>query len=247
MKEKIKEFLKKLPLVYPVVKFIKLKIKSLYILYKHKGRGAEKIFQSIYLKNFWGDSDSLSGPGSNLEVTKVLRNELSELFTHLKISSILDIPCGDFHWMKDIKFDNIKYIGADIIQDLVESNKKYESGNIAFKKLDIIKDELPTVDLILVRDCFIHFSYKDIFASLKNICMSNSEYLLVTTFNEQSKNEDIPTGDWRPINFTIPPFNLPEPEKLIIEQHPEEDWKDKSLGLWRISELKKALHRHLKN
>jgi len=33
------------------------------------------------------------------------------LFEELEISSILDIPCGDFNWMKEINLDKYKYIG----------------------------------------------------------------------------------------------------------------------------------------
>lgn len=32
------------------------------------------------------------------------------------IKSILDIPCGDFSWMKKIELDGIEYIGADIVK-----------------------------------------------------------------------------------------------------------------------------------
>ena len=57
--------------------------------------------------------------------------------------------------------------------------------------MDLINDDLPKVDLIIVRDCLVHFSNKDIFKAIENIKQSKSKYLLVTTFSDLKKNENI--------------------------------------------------------
>jgi hypothetical protein len=109
-----------------------------------------------------------------------------------------------------------------------------------FKTLNLTSDALPECDVILVRDCLVHLSYKDIYAALKNIKSSNCKYLLTTTFTDTKRtNYDILTGDWRPINLTKKPFNFSEPVLVINEDCTENknSYKDKSLALWGIKDL----------
>lgn len=62
---------------------------------------------------------------------------------------------------------------------------------------------------------------------------------MATTFPRQLENFDTHTGGWRPIDFTIPPFNFPTPLYLLNEGCTEADglFEDKSLGLWEIDSL----------
>jgi len=206
-------------------------------------------FTDIYHGNRFGGKDSASGPGSDLIQTKVIIKELPILFGKFSISTILDIPCGDFHWMNSVDLDGIKYLGADIVNDLIQNNrKKYKRKNLAFQHLNIIHDSLSKVDLILCRDCLVHLSFKDIFIALTNICNSDSEYLLTTTFPFRKKNHNVLiTGDWRTLNLELPPFNFPPPLKLINEACPEgnDAYNDKSLGLWRIEEIRPFIRKGL--
>ncbi|MFQ5439843.1 MAG: hypothetical protein ACE5DL_00095 [Nitrosopumilaceae archaeon] len=198
----------------------------------------ESIFEEIYQTNRWNDSESRSGPGSNLKNTQLIRKEILKILKEYKINSILDVPCGDFNWMKEVKLDSISYIGADIVEGIILlNNKKYASKNKMFKKLDIVTDSLPTVDLILCRDLFIHLSINEIKNSIKNIKKSNSKYLLTTSFIERRKNEDIKTGSWRPLNLLIAPFNFPKPITTINEGWSEKEYKDRTLLLWKIIDL----------
>lgn len=209
---------------------------------KFQGMKEEQIFNSIYEENFWNNKESISGTGSTLEQTQVLIRELQEIINSLSISTILDIPCGDFNWMKTLDLTNLSYSGADIVEKIVkENNKKYSSGNIKFLKINLISDPLPQSDLIFIRDCLVHFSYNDIYSSLKNIIQSGSKYLMTTTFTNQIENKDIQTGGWRPINFQEAPFNFDPPSILINENCTEVDgiFKDKCMGLWHIKDLLK--------
>lgn len=205
---------------------------------------AKQRFTEIYNNNYWGGVSSASGRGSDLDQTRTLVKELPVLFEELKICSILDIPSGDFNWMKEINLDKYQYIGADIVKEIVDNNTNlYEKENISFQQKDLIKDLLPQVDLILTRDCLVHFSYRDIFKALNNICDTNSRYLLTTTFTDKQNNRDIITGEWRPLNLQLKPFCLPDPIKIINEGCTEVSmsYTDKSLGLWKISDVLKSL------
>ena len=102
----------------------------------------KKIFTEIYEKNLWTSQESNSGAGSELKNTEVIRREIPEVIKKFGIKSILDIPCGDFNWMKSVDLSEVSYMGADIVESLVEiNNKKFDGVN--FQVLDIIQDELP--------------------------------------------------------------------------------------------------------
>ena len=234
----------RVPLMGRVYRFCKKAISKKQL----KGIDAESIFTDIFINNWWGDGESVSGPGSNLGQTKVLRTEIEKLFRKMEINTVLDIPCGDFYWMKSVNLNYAKYIGADIVKPLIEKNiEEYACKNISFRQLDIIIDDLPKVDLIICRDCFVHFSSKDVLSSLKNICSSKSTYLLSTSFVDQKHNKEILTGQWRPINLMRPPFNLPKPISVINEGylHQNEKYKDKSLAIWRIEDISQYIKKAL--
>jgi hypothetical protein len=220
--------------------FVPAFVKRLYRylkLSKNSHKTTKEIFSEIKKKNLWGNTESVSGFGSVLAKTETLVIELSKLFKEKSIKTVLDIPCGDFNWMRKIDFSGMSYIGADIVDELIEENmEKYGTENINFSVKNIIDDVLPKSDIIFVRDCFVHLSYKNIFESINNIKKSGSRYLLTTTFTGINKNYDIITGDWRPLNLQIKPFMFPEPKYIIVEKE-NGQYKDKSIGLWEIDKL----------
>jgi hypothetical protein len=200
-------------------------------------KSPKQLFSEIFSENKWGDKDSLSGPGSNLVQTESIRRSLPLLIQEINCKSLLDIPCGDFFWMNLVKLD-IEYIGGDIVDGLTRNNQeRYGSKSKRFINLDILQDELPKVDLVFCRDCLVHFSYQHIFRAFKSIKSSGSTYLLTTTFVGKERNENIPTGAWRPINLQLPPFNFPAPIKLIDEECPLDNYRDKHLGLWKTDDI----------
>jgi SAM-dependent methyltransferase len=204
----------------------------------------EKHFTDIYHSNAWHGQQSKSGTGSDLENTKIMRPQLVELINNLGIKTMIDAPCGDFNWMKeiinDLKID--KYVGADIVEEMVLKNKeKYENnGRVTFVKANVVEEILPKYDLIFSRDCLVHFSYETAKRIIRNFVASGSTYLLMTTFlRTDRKYFDILDGQWRAINFQLPPLSLPAPEKFFIEGCVEDHcrWTDKTLGLWKLCDL----------
>ena len=199
-----------------------------------------EVFARVYQTNFWGSPDSRSGAGSDLIQTAEIRKRIPEVIGDLGARTMLDIPCGDFHWMKEVEL-NVEYIGADVVEDLMRRNQELFSTPLRrFIVCDITKGPVPTVDLVLCRDLLVHLSYQDAFAALRNLRLSGSKYLLTTTFTQRSRNFDIPTtGKWRPLNLKLEPFKFGEPILLVNEKCTEGDgsWSDKSLGLWRIADL----------
>ena len=203
-------------------------------------------FTKIYKLNYWGDKDSFSGPGSNLDSTKNLRMELPKLIKKFKIKSILDAPCGDFNWMKNIYTNiNINYCGADIVNTIVTKNiQKYSNQNTTFKKLNIIADKLPNADLMICRDCLIHFSYIDIFNFLNNFARSNIKFILTTSYLNKTefKNKNIQTGDFRKIDLFKNPFNFKKEYLYEINDNSLLNTRDnKRLYLFKKGQINKYL------
>ena len=199
----------------------------------------EDTFRAIYRSNHWGASER-SGAGAAVEQAAAVLAHLDAIVAELGIRTLLDVPCGDFAWMRHLRAE-VDYIGGDVLPELVRANQARWGGpGRRFVALDLIKDDLPDADLLLCRDCLVHLSLDDIAAALANIRRSRAAWLLTTTFPGCTSNEDIVTGDWRPLNLRLPPFNLPAPDRLLNEQCTEGGtlFADKSLGLWRLSDLR---------
>ena len=200
----------------------------------------EERFARIYQTNLWFDAESRSGTGSNLDVTAQLRASLPHLLRRLNTRRLLDVPCGDFNWMNHVELPGIEYIGGDIVQPLIEANReRYESPARRFMKVDVINGPLPKADVILCRDCLVHFSFANIIAAFQTMKSSGAEYLLTTTFPAREVNKDIVDGDWRPLNLEQSPFLLPAPHSVIVEGCTEEGgaYADKALAVWRVPDL----------
>lgn len=210
------------------------KLKQKFLL---SNKNIAELFGEYYKNNTWGDAESISGPGSRLDRTEQVRTALPAIVKSLDCHSVLDIPCGDYNWMRLVEWD-VEYIGADIVDDLIHRNQEsYQDDRHKFATLDITKDKLPKVDLVICRDCLVHLSYSNIFRAFANLKSSNSTYLLTTTFTSREMNTNIVTGEWRAINLQKKPFGLSEPILLVDDTFPSQNYFDKHLGLWKISDL----------
>ncbi|EMD25638.1 class I SAM-dependent methyltransferase [Amycolatopsis azurea] len=202
--------------------------------------GTQDRFTYIFRSRLW-ESSSVSGPGSESVQTRELREQLPVLLERFGVRTLLDLPCGDFGWLSEVELDLDRYIGADIVTDLVEANAaRFRDDPVReFRSLDLTGDPLPAADLVLCRDCLVHLSFADIERALRNLRRSGSRYLLTTTFTELGTNDDIVTGDWRPLNLCREPFGFPEPLAVLVEGCTEEGgaYADKSLGLWEIATI----------
>jgi hypothetical protein len=197
----------------------------------------EKVFSGIFATNRWRSPESVSGSGSTLAQTEVVRAELPRIVADYGVRSMLDIPCGDFNWMRAVYLD-VDYIGADIVPDLVARNAEaFKGPRRRFAVLDLVKGPLPRVDLVLCRDCLIHLSNHEIALAVESVRASGSTYLLTTTHTNVTENRDIQTGRFRAVNLEHPPFNFGPPLELINERCPEPGFSEKCLGLWRVADL----------
>jgi SAM-dependent methyltransferase len=195
-------------------------------------------FRHAYRVNLWGGGESPSGPGSSLDQTAYIQQALPELCRRLGVGTLLDLPCGDGHWMAAVALPGIRYVGADLLPEVV-ARAAAQRPDREFLELDLTTSPLPPADLLLCRDCLVHLAFQDIARALGNIHRAGIAYLLTTTFPREPTNRDVTTGDWRPLNLEQPPFGFAPPLELLREGCTEQGglFGDKSLGLWRVADL----------
>lgn len=150
--------------------------------------------------------ESLAGYGSSLKYVIPIIEKLPTIFEEFTVKSVLDLPCGDYNWMKHVDKSFITYIGGDIVDEQISYNIE-NFADFDFRIIDMIHDSLPTVDLIFTRDCLMHLSERDIVQFFKNCIMSRSKYIMLSTCPDVDINKDL-TGviGWRSLNLEKPPL-----------------------------------------
>ena len=214
------------------------------------------IFSNIYDNYGFGSLESRSGPGSTLDETQKLRESIKKIIKDKNIKSVVDIPCGDFNWMKEIVFNFESYIGGDIVKKAIEeNNERYSNSRIKFIEFDIVNDEIPNGDLLIVRDIIGHFPIEDGVKILKNILNSKCKYLLSTTWAKKigndwfpcekndvhRENEGVDYGRFYPVNLMSNPFNLPNAEIYLEEDVMVDNFENgnrKTLALWDLDKIR---------
>lgn len=216
------------------------KVYNNIFFYSYRSKPAKEVFEDIYQKKSWS-GESHSGPGSDLEQTRLVREGLGQVIDEYHVQSLLDVPCGDWFWMKSMDLKGVTYVGGDIVEEIIRRNQQYASEQVSFQFLNLLEPGIPAHDLVFCRDCLVHFSYHDIYKALDNLKSSGSQYLLTTTFPGR-RNYNIITGNWRPIDLQAAPFNLESPILVINEGCTEGNgsYADKSLGLWDLGKLKRS-------
>jgi hypothetical protein len=196
-----------------------------------------EIFTETFRNRYWRSKESVSGMGSELGQTEILRAKLPILLREHGIRSLLDLPCGDFNWMQHVDLSGIQYTGGDIVEELATQNQqRFGNAQRKFLHLDLLTDALPEADCVLIRDCLVHFSLAHISQALDNLKRSRIRYLLTTSFPGVEINEDIQTGYWRPLNLQKAPFFFPEPLVVLNDAGSKGKgmFRDKGLCLWEL-------------
>ena len=122
----------------------------------------------------------------------------------------------------------------DIVPDLIAANTaRFAADRVSFACADIAADPLPSADLVLCRDCFIHLPTRLIVSALRNFRATGARYLLLTNSATGEPYRDIPVGSFRPIDFRQAPFMFPEPLLTLSENSDG----SRALCLWNLQEL----------
>ena len=200
------------------------------------GLDTQDVFTEIYEKKHWGANQSVSGSGSTPDATRLISGTLPELLQKLRVKVLLDAPCGDFSWMSKVRLDIEQYIGVDIVKPLIESHQReHADDNRCFLHRDLLRDPLPACDMIFCRDCMLHLSFEDQRKLLENFLRTECTYLMLSTYPETQTNNNIVTGEARPINLTRPPMALPAPIHMLRDEGATNF--SRAMGVWTKEQL----------
>ena len=176
--------------------------------------------EQIYEKKLWGGEsfDFYSGAGSHQPALvepfiDVMRSFLTSFETPL---TVCDLGCGDFNVGQQLVPYAQKYIGVDIVPSLVARNRaRYDADNLEFLCLDIVVDEWPAADCILLRNVLQHLSNAEVQSIVSKL--ADYKYAIVTEHIPQGSftpNKDIISGQGirlkvdSGIDLLAPPFDL---------------------------------------
>jgi SAM-dependent methyltransferase len=175
----------------------------------------KEAFEVIYAQRGWGvdeHGNASSGTGSTMEATKLYRVFLQDFLAANRIRSVVDAGCGDWQFSQAIDWTGIDYLGVDIVQSVIAANqRRFGAPNRRFAVADIVRDELPPADLLIVKDVLQHLPHADITRFLAQLPRYR-HVLIVNDVNPASltaEPEDIAAGGYRPIDLTRPPHALP--------------------------------------
>ena len=204
---------------------------------------ARERFDQIYRLGFWvqraHSTESRSGNGSSFASTTQFREDLTVFLQREPPGVFLDAPCGDFNFMSHVAFTpRWSYVGGDIAPSLIQDiTAKYPDRR--FVEFDLVRDPFPACDVWLCRDCLPHLSFAEIRKVFENFARSKARLALITCHQDVGTNCDTITGGFRPLNLTLPPFNLPRPEAFLRDSPIGE--APRIVGIWSCSDIAAAL------
>ncbi|MFD2586575.1 class I SAM-dependent methyltransferase [Croceitalea marina] len=197
----------------------------------------KEVMEQIYKMKLWGDNSTefYSGVGShNPEIIHPYIEAVTSFLTSFKEPiTVCDLGCGDFNVGKKLVKHARKYVGIDIVPDLITYNtQKFKAKNLEFHCLDIAKDPLPKTDCAILRQVLQHLSNIEIQQVVNKL--NAFKYIILT--------EHLPKGDFEPnkdiiagqgirlkkesgVNLLAPPFNLQVKEEKLLSELALDEFK----------------------
>jgi hypothetical protein len=185
-----------------------------------------EIFANVYQNKLWGEASTenespfYSGPGSSdPQIVGPYVETVKTFFGRLPTKKkAVDLGCGDFHVGSRILDSFDSYTACDVVPELVHFNQRYwRHLQVEFLVVDLVKDDIPAGDVLIVRQVLQHLSNDDILEFTRSIPPGFS-YLLLTE-HLPSKNDflanldkvsgnDIRLGSGSGVVLTEPPFEM---------------------------------------
>jgi hypothetical protein len=165
-------------------------------------------FEKIYADDKWTYG---SGPGSLESINKPYIEFLESFIQNNKVDKIIDIGCGDFQFMRRVDMGQASYLGFDVATSIVKVNQtKFGNDRLKFCEMPDDFSQIPDCDIFILKDIMIHLDNKYC-QKLINCIKSKSKYAIFVnncTNIIEDYNKDINSGDFRPVDVSLAPFNL---------------------------------------
>ncbi len=143
--------------------------------------------------------------------------------------------CGDFRvGRRIVDKSHCKYIGVDVVEELIiHNNKSFGNNRIQFKQLNIVRGTLPDGELCLIRQVLQHLSNSDIKKVLKKCAKFN--YVIITEHQpvaadivpniDKASNAHIRLNQRSGVYLDKAPFNKKISELLTVFPKAEKESK----------------------
>lgn len=102
---------------------------------------------------------------------------------------------------------------------------------------DPLIHSLPDADVLIIPDYLEHLGVDEAARVLRRVARAKPRFIALTHHPLLREWWPAATGDYRPINFCRPPFNLPEPV-FAVPCPDAERRSDRVLAVWRTADLK---------
>lgn len=171
---------------------------------------AEDIYSRIYADDEWHGG---SGPGSTADASAEYRRIVARLLVSPEIRTVVDVGCGDWQVGSLIDWSAVEYTGFDVVPAVIQANQeRFATDRISFQVADARSAQLPTADLLLIKDVLQHWPSADV-AHFLATTVPRYRYALITNDIASQHftgtlNQDIAMGEWRCLELTTPPFDL---------------------------------------
>lgn len=203
---------------------------------RQANQSLEDVFSQVYARKLWietSDQESLSGSGSTTLATATLVGRLSEVLADIGCTKLVDIGCGDFNWMRNVRGD-FDYLGIDVVPQVIADNIRLHADHRhRFLCMDATREAIEPGDVAFCREVLFHLSYEDGFRLLRNIKAAGFRYVVLTD-ETAAFNIDITSGGFRKLNLSRKPFRLPHPERELAD---DAVMPGRRLGIWPCTAL----------
>lgn len=206
---------------------------------------AQTNFARIYRDEEWG-VEARSGLGSKEDTTREIRPIIEQFLQEKGIESVVDAGCG--HWpsgyQRFMQWRGVHYVGVDVVPFVVEENTQFFSDPANLQRYGLasaqcfcgdVSSELPSADLLIVKDVLMHLPSAAIQKFINNNLSPRYRYVLLVQ-NEVPHNframMDIEPGQLLPFNIADPPFVGATEFETIFRWKSDEP---KSVQLWEPS------------
>ena len=183
----------------------------------------KQIFENIYNKGLWNDNNPnipLSGPGSSLQNTIEISNQLNNFIYNNNCKSILDLGCGDLTWISKTHFfndRNIRYIGIDIVENQINSHINNYPNNIFYCKDIVYYNNIEYSSIIIIRDVIFHLKNNDILTIFNNI-KNKFDFIAITSCKNNINKDIFDEYSFSERNIHIHPFNISHNFHIKIDE-----------------------------
>ena len=169
---------------------------------------------AVFAKKYVADTSDWSGHsggGSSVYHTIPYKAFLESFIQANAISSVLDVGCGDWQFSRFVNFGAGVYYGYDVVTSVIARNAElFGSTRRIFREMPSIFEELPTCDLLVVKDVLQHLSNERIMMFARDL-FPRFRFCLVTNSFEKlntPQNIDVLDGEFRCLDLTAAPYRL---------------------------------------